>query len=650
MINYNEKYILIVNNKKDFDRFSFSFKNIIKMDTKDFNKVSKYLKENNYKEIIFVDYIPLYLQLINSFDKEYIIKLIFTKDLATLSNKNNYQEYMNIMKLYNDKKIDEIGFLDKYFYLSLKDKINCKHILLDQEQKECLVLHDKTVTIVNDSKDVFHSFFNELGGVSLSKRKVRLREDNKLIEKFTNVFNIDNEKDKKQYDKSLVYLYVNFSNSDNRVILDAIDDETIIIVGNTYLFDDYPYLKDKLVMKSDDDINEISKKIEDAFKYKDKIISEYKKFRKDYIINSRKSVIEFTEEIEAKKYKKDNSLLLSVIVPVYNTETYIGNTLQSIINARIKDMEILVINDGSTDNSEKVIQEYVKKYPNLIKYFSKKNEGPGSARNVGLRFARGKYISSVDSDDTINKNFYKEALKYLKQDIDMVIYDWLTNDNGNKYQTPAIDPIFKNKSIYEGIMFTSIMSSSCNKIIKKSLFDELKLNYPSGKYEDFDTNSCLLLGVKTLKYIRKSYYIYYIRKGSLMRTKPEYDMINAFSILDQRINDNSKYINFSISEFKFNLYSYRLENYIINPIYKLESKDRDKMIDYMSKKIKNILNELFNSKEYIAMLDKLDDKKKEFIIERNKAIKSDRFKQFINKRIKNNELLELTTEEILYNK
>ena len=119
-----------------------------------------------------------------------------------------------------------------------------------------------------------------------SKRKVRLKEKSKLIEKFTEVFNIDNEKDKKLFDKSLVYLYVNFSNSDNSVILDAIDDETIIIVGNTYLFDDYHNLKDKLVLKSDDDINEISKKIEDAFKYKDKIISEYKKFRKDYIINS----------------------------------------------------------------------------------------------------------------------------------------------------------------------------------------------------------------------------------------------------------------------------------------------------------------------------------------------------------------------------
>jgi glycosyltransferase involved in cell wall biosynthesis len=649
-MNYNEKYILIVNNKKDFDRFSFSFKNIMKVDTKDFNKVSKYIKENNYKEIIFVDYIQLYSQLINSFDREYTIKLIFTKDLATLSLKNNYQEYMNIMKLYNDKKIDEIGFLDKYFYLSLKDKINCKHILLDQELKECLVLHDKTVTIVNDSNNVYHSFFNELSAVSLSKRKVRLKEKSKLIEKFTEVFNIDNEKDKKQYDKSLVYLYVNFSNSDNRVILDAIDDETIIILGNTYLFDDYTYLKDKLVLKSDDDINEISKKIEDAFKNKDKIISEYKKFRKDYINNSRKSVIDFTEEVEDKKYKKDNSLLLSVIVPVYNTEDYIGNTLQSIIDARIKNMEILVINDGSTDNSENIIQEYVKKYPDLIKYFSKKNEGPGSSRNVGLKNARGKYISAVDSDDTINKNFYKEALKYLKEDIDMVIYDWMTNDNGNKYPTPAIDPIFNNKSIYEGIMFTSIMSSSCNKIYKKELFDELRLTYPAGKYEDFDTNSCLFLGVKTFKYIRKPYYIYYIRKGSIMRSKPEYDMINAISILDQRINDNKKYINFSISEFKFHLYSYRLENYIINIIYNLESKDRDKMIDYMSKKIKNILIELFNSKEYIAMLDKLDDKKKEYIIERNKAIKNDRFKQFVNKKIKEKGIMELTTEEIIYNK
>ena len=93
---------------------------------------------------------------------------------------------------------------------------------------------------------------------------------------------------------------------------------------------------------------------------------------------------------------------VSVIVPVYNVEKYIDKCLDSLVNQTLKDIEIIVVNDGSPDNSQKIIDKYVKKYPNKVKSFIKENGGQGSARNLGMEYAKGEYISFVDSDDWID--------------------------------------------------------------------------------------------------------------------------------------------------------------------------------------------------------------------------------------------------------
>ena len=101
---------------------------------------------------------------------------------------------------------------------------------------------------------------------------------------------------------------------------------------------------------------------------------------------------------------------ISVIVPVYNTEKYIEKCLQSILSQTMNDIEIIVVNDGSTDNSENVIKQ-IEKNNNTkiqIKYFKKENGGLSDARNYGVKKATGKYISFIDSDDYIDKNLYKK--------------------------------------------------------------------------------------------------------------------------------------------------------------------------------------------------------------------------------------------------
>ena len=99
---------------------------------------------------------------------------------------------------------------------------------------------------------------------------------------------------------------------------------------------------------------------------------------------------------------------VSVIVPVYNVEKFIDKCLNSLVKQSLKEIEIIVVNDGTKDNSQKIIDKYVKKYPDKIKSYIKENGGQGSARNYGLKKASGEYIGYVDSDDFVEKDMYKK--------------------------------------------------------------------------------------------------------------------------------------------------------------------------------------------------------------------------------------------------
>ncbi len=650
-INYNDKYILITSNKNDLEMFKFSFRNImlLKNETKELERISKFIKNNNFNQIIFVDFNGIYVQLINSFEKEYIKKIIFTKELGTFSNESNLQLFNKIYELYSERVIDEIGFLDKSLYDTFKDKIKCSHLFLDREEENKLVVHDETISIINDPKNNYHSFYNSLSALSLTDRTLKIEKKcDKTTKNFMKVFHIKSEKRKNKIEKSLINLYINFSDNDYLEIIKSFDNDIIPIVGNTSLFDNNLYLKNKIVLKSDDDINEIKFKIEDVLKSKEKIFNEYKKFRKEYSLNSKKSIMKFTNEIENKEKAVKNDYLISTIVTVYNSEKFLEKTIDSILKARVRDMEIIFVNDGSTDKSEEIILKYQKKYPNLIKYFKQANQGPGGARNLGLKNAKGKYISSVDSDDQIDKNFYKSALKYLRDDIDMVVYDWKTNDKGILYDTPALEVALKDKSVYEGILFGTTMPQQCSKIIKRSIYNDMKLTYGQGKFEDFDTNAIAFLNVRTFKYIRKPYYKYFIREGSVMRSKPKYDMINAIKLLDERLIKYREYVNVDFEEYKYYLYSWRIEEYIINTLYDFEEKERNQMIDYMMKNIKNIMIDIFDSNLYKEMLEKQTEDKKLYLEERNKSIKNDKFKNFLSKKIKEKGYKKITPVEMLY--
>ena len=114
--------------------------------------------------------------------------------------------------------------------------------------------------------------------------------------------------------------------------------------------------------------------------------------------------------------------MVSIVVPVYNAEKTLGYCLDSILNSTYKNYEVILINDGSTDNSQIVIDKYKRKYPQIFRTFSQKNSGPAKTRNKGIKYSKGEYIFFIDNDDYIEKDYLEKFVRAIKKEnSDMVI-------------------------------------------------------------------------------------------------------------------------------------------------------------------------------------------------------------------------------------
>ncbi len=262
---------------------------------------------------------------------------------------------------------------------------------------------------------------------------------------------------------------------------------------------------------------------------------------------------------------------ISVIVPVYNVQEYLRECLDSLINQTIKDdLEVIVVNDGSTDNSQKVIDEYVKKYPKTFKSYIKENNGQGSARNLGIKNATGDYIGFVDSDDFIKSNMYELLYnEALKNNLDIVVCDivWMYEDG--RFESRETLPRFLDSFNY----YTYILSNPgpVNKIYKRDLWVENKIKFPEDIfYEDFAIIPSMPKYTKKIGYINKELYIYRQRENSTMQktsyNKKLLDIIKACDYLYDDLK-NTEFLNeleylyifqllyfFSFKFLKFNKY------------------------------------------------------------------------------------------------
>ncbi|MBQ9011405.1 MAG: glycosyltransferase family 2 protein, partial [Bacilli bacterium] len=175
----------------------------------------------------------------------------------------------------------------------------------------------------------------------------------------------------------------------------------------------------------------------------------------------------------------------SVIVPVYNGENYIKKCLDSLTVDTNSDVEIIIINDGSTDNSENIIKSYMDKFANIFLY-TIVNHGQGYARNYGLSKANGEYVFFVDSDDYVAENIFKVVDDFLKkQSPDIILYDYVAvSNNGEKLFSKEFD--FKNNKNVTDIEYLFSDPGPWNKVYKKEFLDCINFKFPEGIiYEDY---------------------------------------------------------------------------------------------------------------------------------------------------------------------
>ncbi len=215
------------------------------------------------------------------------------------------------------------------------------------------------------------------------------------------------------------------------------------------------------------------------------------------------------------------SKLITIVVPIYNMQEYLKRCVDSIISQTYSNIEILLIDDGSTDKSKEICDEY-SKIDNRIRVFHKPNGGLSDAKNYGLKKATGTYVTFVDSDDWIEPDMYKKMLFEMnKTNSDIVICGrYIDYENGNSKKWFNRDKLIMNgdESLIYLNSFYNFDMASWDKLYKKDLFRNIEFPYGK-KCEDAYTTYLLFSRCNRVTYIPECYYHYYQRNGSISRGK-----------------------------------------------------------------------------------------------------------------------------------
>lgn len=246
---------------------------------------------------------------------------------------------------------------------------------------------------------------------------------------------------------------------------------------------------------------------------------------------------------------------LSVIIPVYNTEKYLPQCLDSIFSQDIEDFEVICVNDGSVDNSINILKDYQKSHPNLI-VIDKKNEGSGIARNTALEKAKGDYVLFADSDDLYKDDIFSELINKIENTgAEILIFGALTLENNKlrkgHYSIENIPKRFKNK-IFSGKDLNKdifkIPSTAWSKLYSREFLEQNNIkfqNVKSGQDQIFFLKS--MLCASKIAVLNKNFYCYRKnRAGSVTSTKKKRDyspvyIYYAVEELTQNLKENYRF-------------------------------------------------------------------------------------------------------------
>ena len=218
--------------------------------------------------------------------------------------------------------------------------------------------------------------------------------------------------------------------------------------------------------------------------------------------------------------------MVSVVVPVYNTEKYLRRCMDALVMQTIADreIEIIAVDDGSTDSSPGILQEYAGRYPGKVRVFSKSNGGQASARNLGIKMAKGDYIGFADSDDYVDRTLFEKMYNLAKkEDADFVECGYhsmfeKSSDNGDISEAKEIAPRGTIKEREDNKeLFIDPQVSPWNKLYRRKILTDNDVYFPEGViYEDTS------FYIKTLPFIKKAAFLdeklvyYSVRQKSTM--------------------------------------------------------------------------------------------------------------------------------------
>lgn len=302
---------------------------------------------------------------------------------------------------------------------------------------------------------------------------------------------------------------------------------------------------------------------------------------------------------------------VSIIVPIYNVEKYLSRCVESLLNQTLENIQIILVNDGATDNSGEIAKVYAEKNPDKILYLEKENGGLSDARNYGMPFATGRYIAFLDSDDYIEKNAYEEMYnKACEGNYDYVECDFIW-EYPNKRK---IDKIVNYRNKKE--MLTNVRVVAWNKLIKREIIEKNKLQFPKGlRYEDVEFTYKLIPYLKSMGYVDKAFVHYIQRENSIANVQNE-RTAEIFTILDNVIEyykDNGLY-----EEYKEEL-EYMITRIVLcsslKRITKVKNKEKRKELE---KKSWIYVNEKFSSWKQNKYLKEVNNAKNKYIKTVNK--------------------------------
>lgn len=264
-----------------------------------------------------------------------------------------------------------------------------------------------------------------------------------------------------------------------------------------------------------------------------------------------------------------SDIKISVVVPVYNVENYLPECLDSLINQTLSDIEIICVNDGSTDNSLSILEDYAQN-DNRIKIIIQENMGLSGARNTGLDYVNGKYVFFLDSDDWIELNALDDLFNYAeKLDLEITIFQLNHFNQSNKtfFNNEFTDVSVINNNRFDNISFNymdvldvlfDISHNSCNKLYKVEFLNQLNARFNVGKkYEDVDFHYKTIFKANNVGFLRKHLYNYRIRNNSICTSGDEgsFDIFDVLKVAE----DNTKQVGI-YEEVKQNFFKFLIIN------------------------------------------------------------------------------------------